>query len=109
MSVTIAESSGYDHKTEVERLLDADETVLSRLWQYENLGLTPQEMSDLEGVAGVGWVSNYRSLVRVLRDGHLPKSPSRSLQGARRIRSWLRKLDLSPDSVPRRSLLLTRC
>jgi hypothetical protein len=54
MSVTIAESSGYDHKTEVERLLDADETVLSRLWQYENLGLTPQEMSDLEGVAGVG-------------------------------------------------------
>ncbi|TCC46062.1 hypothetical protein E0H75_30670 [Kribbella capetownensis] len=102
----------FDRKAEVERLLAQDDTVLGRLWQYDNQGLSPQEMTDREGVAGVGWVSNYRSLVRVLRDGEIPKSPSMSLQGARRIRSWLKKLDLSPGLraalVEQESLLMSR-
>ena len=87
----------YDRRHEVERHLAEDETVLGRLWLYDEEGLTPQEMTEREGVSGTGWVSNYRTLVRVLRDGEIPKSPTLSLQGARRIRSWLKKPGLSPE------------
>jgi hypothetical protein len=69
-------------------------------------------MAEREGIAGVGWVSNYRSLLRVLRDGEIPSSPSMSLQGARRIRSWLKHVDLSPglraELVQQESLLMSR-
>jgi hypothetical protein len=88
---------GYDRRTEVERLLAADTTVLGRLWKYDQDGLSPQEMTDTEGLATIGWVSNYRTLVRVLRDGEIPTSPSAALDAGRRVRSWLKKLDLSPE------------
>jgi hypothetical protein len=110
--VTSTDPEGYDRVSEVQRLLEEDDTVLGRLWQYDVQGLSAQEMSDLEGVSGVGWVSNYRSLVRVLRDGEIPKSPSMSLQGARRVRSWLKKRELSPSLraalVEQESLLMSR-
>lgn len=110
--MTIPDSEVYDRKAEVDLLLDADETVLGRLWGYEKEGLSPQEMSDREGTVGPGWVSNYRSLVRVLRDGEIPQSPTISLQCARRIRSWLKKLDLSTPLrtalVEQESLLMSR-
>ena len=88
---------GYDRRAEVERLLEADDTVLGRLWKYDQEGRSPQEMTDIEGVATTGWVSNYRTLVRVLRDGEIPTSPTTAQAAARRVRSWLKKLDLSPE------------
>ena len=88
---------GYDRRAEIERLLAADDTVLGRLWKYDQEGRSPQEMTDIEGVATTGWVSNYRTLVRVLRDGEIPTSPSTAQTAARRVRSWLKKLDLSPE------------
>ena len=102
----------YDRRAEVERLLAADNTVLGRLWKYDQEGLSPQEMTDIEGVATTGWVSNYRTLVRALRDGEIPKSPTTAQAAARRLRSWLRKPDLSPglrrDLEEQESLLTSR-
>lgn len=92
-----AQIESFDRKAEVQRLLDEDETVLGRLWGYEKEHLTPQEMSEREGVSTEGWVSNYRTLVRVLLEGEIPLSPSVSLQAARRVRSWLKRLELSPQ------------
>ena len=65
---------GYDRRAEIERLLAADDTVLGRLWKYDQEGRSPQEMTDIEGVATTGWVSNYRTLVRVLRMGRFPRA-----------------------------------
>ena len=103
---------GYDRRAEVERLLAADDTVLGRLWKYDQEGRSPQEMTDIEGVATTGWVAAYRTLVRVLRDGEIPASPSSAQTAARRVRSWLKKLDLSPefrrDLEEQESLLTSR-
>jgi hypothetical protein len=89
--------AGYDRRAEVERLLASDQTVLGRLSRYEQQGMTPQQMTEIEGVATSGWVSNYRTLIRVLRDGEVPTSPSTAQAGARRVRSWLKKADLSAE------------
>lgn len=87
--------AAYDRRLEVERLLDADETVLGRLWQYEKQGFTPQQMADAEGTATTGWVSLYRMMVRVLRDGEVPTAPSMAQTAGRKVRAWLKNLDLS--------------
>lgn len=90
-------AEGYDRSQEVERLLAADRSVLGRLWTYEQQGLTPQEMAEQEGTATTGWVSIYRGLVRVLRDGEIPTAPTVAQSAARRVRSWLKTKDLSAE------------
>lgn len=88
---------GYDRATEVERLLEQDDSVLGRLWSYEQRGLSPQAMAEEEGTATTGWVSIYRGLVRVLRDGEVPAAPTVAQGAARRVRAWLKAKDLSPE------------
>ena len=39
---------GFDRRAEVERLLAADNTVLGRLWKYDQEDLSPQQMTDIE-------------------------------------------------------------
>jgi hypothetical protein len=87
----------YDRAAEVAKLLDADETVLGRLWEYEKQGLSPQEMAETEGTATTGWVSSYRTLVRVLRDGEVPVAPTVAQQAGRKVRAWLKRTDLTPQ------------
>lgn len=105
-------SPDYDRRSEVERLLEADDTVLGRFFRYDQQGMTPQEMSDAEGVTTLGWVSNYRTLVTVLRDGEVPKSPSLSAQSAARVRKWIKKPGISPklrdELEAQESLLMSR-
>ena len=88
---------GYDRRTEVERLLAEDDTVLGRYWRYSQEGLTKEAMSEREGLATTGWTSNYEYLVQNLRDGRIAKSPSGARQSASRIRSWLKQKQLSPQ------------
>lgn len=87
----------YNRQAEVETLLAEDTTVLGHLWAYEQEGLTAQEMAEREGTSGTGWVSVYRMLVRVLRDGEVPTAPSMATTAARRVRRWLKKSNLSPS------------
>lgn len=95
--MAVAPPDGYDRRAEVERLLDADETVLGRLWQYEKQELSANQMAEAEGTATTGWVSIYRMLVRVLRDGEVPTAPSVAQTAGRRVRAWLKKPELSAD------------
>ncbi|MFS8063254.1 MAG: hypothetical protein ACMG5Z_01575 [Luteimonas sp.] len=87
----------FDRIAEVERLLETDTTLLGRFWLYEKHGLTPRQMADKEGIETVGWVYSYRSLVRVLRDGDLPAAPTVAQGAARKLRAWLKDLDLSEE------------
>lgn len=107
----VTETPAYDRRAEVERLLAADQTVLGRVWRYEQEGMTPQQMTEAESVA-TGWVSNYRTLIRVLRDGEIPTSPSTAHAGGRRVRSWIRKPELSAelrrDLIRQEQLLTSR-
>jgi hypothetical protein len=85
----------FNRQSEVEALLAVDETVLGRVWGYLQEGLTPKAMAEREGTVGTGFVSNYNSLIAVLRDGRIPDSPSMAQAGARRVRSWLREKELT--------------
>ena len=87
----------FDRRAEVEALLAQDTSVLGHLWVYEQEGLTPQEMAEREGTVNTGWVSIYRMLVRVLRDGEVPTAPSMATTAARRVRKWLKNPSLSPS------------
>jgi hypothetical protein len=105
-------SDEFDRRAEVERLLETDETVLGRFWQYERDGLSAEEMQEAEGTETLSWTYNYRSLLGVILDGEVPSAPSNALQGARRIRSWLKRSDLSPELrqalTEQESLLMSR-
>lgn len=102
----------WDRRAEVERLLAADDTVLGHTWQYDQDGLTAEQMMEAEGVASPGWIYNYRSLIRVLRDGEIPTAPSSAQQAARRVRSWLKNKPLSSELrsalTEQESLLVSR-
>jgi hypothetical protein len=110
--VTEPPHSHFDRRAEVERLLAEDDSVLGRYWRYSNEGLTPEQMQEAEGTATLGWVYNYRTLLRVIRDGDIPSSPSLALQGARRVRAWLKLPNLSSGLrqalVEQESLLMSR-
>lgn len=102
----------FNRRAEVEGLLAQDETVLGRYWAYTNQGLAPEQMREAEGTATLGWVYNYRTLLGVIRDGDIPSSPSLALQGARRIRAWVKLSNLSSELrqalVEQESLLMSR-
>lgn len=104
--------ASFDRRAEVEQLLAEDETVLGRFWSYEEQGLTAEEMQNAEGTGTPGWTYNYRSLLGVLRDGEIPTSPTYALQGARRIRTWLKLPNMSPELrhalVEQEKLLMSR-
>jgi hypothetical protein len=110
--VTTGESEMYDRAAEVEGLLADDDTVLGRLWQYDKQGLSPQEMAEAEGTVTAGWVSNYRMLVRVLRDGEIPTAPSSAQTAGRKVRAWLKNAALSPtlraDLIAQEALIESR-
>ncbi|WP_032375254.1 GIY-YIG nuclease family protein [Rhodococcoides fascians] len=89
--------SVWIRKDEVETLLGQDETVLGRLWGYLLEDLDAQQMAEREGLSTTGWVSNGRSIIRVLRDGYVPTAPSMAEQGARKVRAWIKNLDLSSE------------
>ncbi|MDR7086839.1 hypothetical protein J2X11_001678 [Aeromicrobium panaciterrae] len=114
MSITPPDTAGsqFDRQAEVDRILAEDETLLGRLWAYDREDLTAEEIGAREGTPSFGWVYNYRSLVRVLRDGEIPNSPGLSIQAARRVRAWLKKIDMSPELraalVQQESLLMSR-
>ena len=100
----------FDRRSEIESLLADDETTLGRMWTYQQEGLSAKQMADREGLPTTDWVSNNNSLIAVLRDGHIPDSPSLSQAAARRVRSWLKSKNLSPqlrDALSNQESLLT--
>ena len=112
MASSMSNPMPFDRRAEVERLLDDDETLLGRLWAYDKQDLSPERIGELEGTPTFGWVYNYRSLVRVLRDGEIPQGPTLARQAAHKVRAWLKKLDLSEELraalTEQESLLMSR-
>lgn len=96
-AVSRDEVKEYDRRTEVERLLADDDTVLGAVWHYRQEGLSPQEMQDREGTAYASWAYAYIKLIEVLRDGYIDSSPTPAAASARRIRSWLKTKPLSDE------------
>lgn len=65
------------------------------MYKLSNEDKTPAEIADLLDVPTSGFVSNYRSILSALLDGEMPSSTAMSGQVASRIRTWLKRPDLS--------------
>lgn len=87
----------YDRRAEVEAILMADETLLGRVYRHDLQGRTPAEIAAAEGNENVGFVYNYRTQLRALLDGEIPTSPNIALQTSRRVKKWLKTLNLRSE------------
>ena len=87
----------YDRKAEVCAILEADDSLLGRVWRGDQEGMTPEDHAQAAGVKSAGFVYNYRRTIQALIDGNPPTSPSISQNVARVARTWLRHKDLSAD------------
>ncbi len=87
----------YDRRAEVEEILANDDTLLGRVYRYDLAGRTPLEMAEEEGNAGPGFVYGYRTALRALLDEEIPSSTTLALAAARRVRRWLKSIDMSAE------------
>ncbi len=93
----------YDRRSEIESILEQDQTLLGRVFRYERSGLTPHQIAAEEGNENPNFVYNYRTQLRALLDEEIPTGPSLATQTARRVRKWLKARSISDDL--RRSLI----
>jgi hypothetical protein len=91
------EAQHYDRRSEVEAILASDDTLLGRVYRYDLAGRTPLEMAEEEGNAGPGFVYGYRTALRALLDEEIPTSTTLALAAARRVRRWLKSVDMSAE------------
>src|SRR4051794_19788040 len=96
-SPATGDAASYDRKAEVQAILEEDQTLLGRVYRHDLEGLSPTEMAEAEGNEGVGFVYTYRAQIRALLHGEIPTSPTISQQTARRVRKWMKTLELSPQ------------
>jgi hypothetical protein len=101
--LTMAESSdptpaaSYDREAAVRAILDADDSLMGRVYRFERDGKTPQEIADAEGNQGPAFVYNYRLQINSIISGDVPESAWAARSVAAKLRRWLKTLDLSPQ------------
>ena len=93
----IGDGPTFDRRAEVEALLQADESLLGRVYRYDRQGLTPQQMGEEEGFASSAFAYKYLIYIRGLGTGEVPSSPTVSKELAARVRTWLKRLQMSPQ------------
>lgn len=83
-------------RTELEAMLDADDSLLGEVYRKTKAGETPDQIRVARGAAMPNFVWTYNRLILALLEGNLPTSPSVALGTARRFRSILKQKQLSP-------------
>lgn len=92
-----ANAPHYDREAEVRSVLEADDSLMGRVYRYEMEGKSPQEITDLEGNQGPAFVYNYRLQINAIVTGEVPESAWAARSVAAKLRRWLKTLDLSPQ------------
>lgn len=87
-------SSGFDRRSEVSALLDADDTAAGDVWRRLRGGATPQQIAEEDGIT-VGPVYSFINLHNALLEGTVSSAPSVARGVAGRVRTWLRTKPLS--------------
>lgn len=87
----------YDRKAEAEAVLETESSRLGDTFRGDRQGLSPEQQAELAGAKTVNYGYNNRVTITALIDGVLPAGPTLALQAARRVRTLLRRPDLSPE------------
>jgi hypothetical protein len=88
------ELGGFDRRSEVSALLDADETTAGDVWRRLKAGKTQQQIAEEDGIT-VGPVYSFINLHNALVEGTVSSSPSVARGVAGRVRKWLKTKPLS--------------
>jgi hypothetical protein len=65
---------GFDRRSEVSALLDADETTAGDVWRRLKAGKTPQQIAEEDGIT-LGPVYSFINLHNALLEGTVSSSP----------------------------------
>jgi hypothetical protein len=90
----VPEPGGFDRRSEVSALLDADDGHIGDSWRRLKAGETPQQIADEWGVT-TGPVYSFINLQNALLNGTVSSGPSVASGVAGRIRTWLKTKPLS--------------
>ncbi|WP_068430402.1 GIY-YIG nuclease family protein [Rhodococcus kyotonensis] len=85
-------------RAEIAALLERDETRLGDVYKLTRENKSPAEIAEALGVATSGFVSNYRAILSALLDGEMPSSTTIAGQIASRVRTWLKRTELSAEA-----------
>jgi len=88
------ELGGFDRRSEVSLLWNADESAAGEVWRRSKDGKTPQQIADEWGFTP-GPIYSAINLQNALLDGTVSLSPSVARGVAGRIRKWLKTKPLS--------------
>jgi hypothetical protein len=94
-------------KSELVRLLHADNSRLGDVYRLTERGLRPDQIAAELGVATPGFVSNYRTCVRALLDGHIPSGSTIAAATARGVRRVGSAPGISTEAAHHCELLAT--
>jgi len=88
------ELGGFDRRSEVSSLLDADGTTAGDVWRRLSAGKTLQQIAEEDGIT-IGPVYGFINLHNALLEGTVSSSPSVARGVAGRVRKWLKTKPLS--------------
>lgn len=87
----------YDRHAEVGAVLLADTSRLGDTFRGDQEGLSLAQQAERAGARGANYGYNNRVTITALMDGTIPVGPTLALQAARRLRTLLKREDLSPE------------
>ena len=97
--------------TEIKEALRTDTTRLGDVWRLTQESKSAGEIAEELGAATPGFVYNYRYFIAVMTDGATSNSPTRAIQTARALRSFLNRFRrvLSDQTIQRLDKIVERC
>lgn len=87
----------YDRHAEVEAVLVTDPSRLGDTFRGDREGLSLEQQAELAGAKHANYGYNNRVTIAALMDGTIPAGPTLALQSARRLRTLLKRDDLSAE------------
>ena len=87
----------YDRKAETEAILATDPSRLGDTFRGDRDGLSPEEQAERIGAKYSRYGYNNRGTIAALIEGALPTGPTLAQQAARRVRTLLKRDDLSDE------------
>lgn len=90
---------GPAERDEIQRLLEADTSLLGEIHRSLRDGRSPEEIQAARGASRPNFVWNYERAIRALVDGQLPTAPGVARNVLRTFRRLLRDPGLTPPTA----------
>ncbi|HEU5222460.1 MAG TPA: GIY-YIG nuclease family protein [Candidatus Lumbricidophila sp.] len=87
----------YERRAEAEEVLETEASRLGDTFRGDRQGLSLEQQAERAGANGGNYGYNNRVTIAALIEGVIPSGPTLALQAARRVRTLLKRTDLSAE------------